>query len=506
LSAAATAESRGLPISDTARPLHAGPLNWSALVTPALGLALVGIVSTIELPYMPAVLGALALLIAMLIAPVVGLYIVLVAVAFSPTFGIEDAAFSISAFEPLMVLVILFWLLQSAVRRQISLPREGLFGGLILLLTVLCLAGGGATSYPLALKETFKWVLLILAYVYTRMTIRTDRAVRGLLLALLLTGSAEAILGALQFFLPFGPPAFAVGPFIRAHGMFGQPNPFAGYLGTIFPLALAMTLIPHPGRFRLIAAICMALIGMGIFLSLSRGAWLGLTIALGVMAMAWSTQARKLVIPLAACIVLVVALAMAGLLPPNIAARITSATDNFGIFDVRTVQLSSENFAIVERMAHWQVGWWMFADYPFLGVGPGNYPAVYEQYYIPPWREPLGHAHNYFLNMAAEAGMPGLLALVLVLALAFKELRQRIQLIDHFLSTAPTDGPTGEGTAQEIGLDPAFSLPLGRALALGLIGSLTLISTHSMFDNLLVHGVGIQIGVLLGLIGGVSNR
>jgi putative inorganic carbon (HCO3(-)) transporter len=506
LTAVASAQLPELSIPSAARPLRAGPLNRSALVTTALGIVLVGIVSTIELPYMPAIFGALAVLIAMAIAPVVGLYLVLVAVAFSPTFGIEDAAFSVSAFEPLMMLVILFWIVQGAVRREISLPHEGLLGAMILLLAVLFLAGGGATSYPLALKETFKWVLLVLAYVYTRMTIRTDRAARGLLLALLLTGSAEAILGAAQFFVPIGPPGFAVGPFIRAHGMFGQPNPFAGYLGTIFPIALAMTLIPHPGRFRTIAAICTALIGLGIFLSLSRGAWLGLTISLGVMATAWSVKARRLVIPLAACIVLVVALAMAGLLPPNIAARITSATDNFGVFDVRTVQLTSENFAIVERMAHWQVGWWMFRDYPFLGVGPGNYPAVYEQYYIPPWREPLGHAHNYFLNMAAEAGMPGLLALILVLAMAFRSLSRRIVTIDRFLANTAANRPTDDDTAKEIGLDPAWSLPLSRALALGLIGSLTLVSIHSMFDNLLVHGVGIQIGVLLGLVGGVSNR
>ena len=48
------------------------------------------------------------------------------------------------------------------------LPREGLFGGMILLLTLLFLAGGFATSYPLAFKETLKWVLLVLAYIYTR--------------------------------------------------------------------------------------------------------------------------------------------------------------------------------------------------------------------------------------------------------------------------------------------------------------------------------------------------
>jgi hypothetical protein len=40
----------------------------------------------------------------------------------------------------------------------------------------------------------------------------------------------------------------------------------------------------------------------------------------------------------------------------------------------------------------------------------------------------------------------------------------------------------------------------------GLLGSFVVFATHNMFDNLLVHGVGIQVGMLLGLIGGVSPR
>ena len=55
-------------------------------------------------------------------------------------------------------------------------------------------------------------------------------------------------------------------------------------------------------------------------------------------------------------------------------------------------------------------------------------------------------------------------------------------------------------------LEPAYSPAFSRALALGLLGSLAVFCIHNLFDNLLVHGVGIQIGVLLGLIGGVSHR
>ena len=177
-----------------APPLAVGSFSRPTIVKVLLGTALVAIVAGIPLPWMLAVIGGVGLLIGMMIAPMVGLYAVLVAVAFSPTFGLEDAAFSISAFEPLLTLVLLFWLLQGVTRHQITLPAEGLFGALTLLVAILLLSGSGATSYPLAIKETLKWLLLVLAYVYTRATVRDDRAARHLLIALFLTGSAEALL------------------------------------------------------------------------------------------------------------------------------------------------------------------------------------------------------------------------------------------------------------------------------------------------------------------------
>ncbi|MCC7367569.1 MAG: O-antigen ligase family protein [Chloroflexi bacterium] len=484
----------GLTFS-AAPPVVNGPLSRPTLVKALLGLILVLVVGVIPLPWMVAVYGALVLLIAMVISPMIGLYAVLSAIPFSPTFGLEDAAFSISAFEPLLLLVILFWLLQGLARKQIELPREGLFGSMALLLALLFLAGGFAESLPLAFKETLKWVLLVLAYVYTRVTIRDEQAARAVLAALFFAGAGQAFMGLVQFAVPLGPPGFAIGPFMRAHGMFGQPNPFAGYLGTIFPIALAMVLIPHPGRFRWIAVGCAAMIGLGIFLSLSRGSWLGLAISLGIMGLVWSPRARRLVPPLIGILALTVVLSILGLLPPAIASRITSVTENFGIFDVRDVPPTSDNFAVVERMAHWQAGWYILRDYPFLGVGPGNYPTAYERYYIPPWREALGHAHNYYLNMAAEAGIPGMLALLLVLGMAFRGLKRRIQ------ATSPSALARGD-----VALDPPYAPAFTRALALGLLGSLAVFCIHNLFDNLLVHGVGIQIGVLLGLIGGVSHR
>ena len=481
-----------------------GGLTFAGAIGLLGGLVLALLVAGLPIEVMPGVVAGVMLLVGVAVSPVVGLYALLAAIPFSPTFGIEDAAFSISAFEPLATLLLLFWLGRGVVRREIELPRGGLFAALCGLLVVLLITASQAWSFPLAIKETLKWVLLTVAFVVTSACVRGELAMRGLLAALFLAGAGQAIMGVVQFAAGFGPPTFAIGGFMRAHGNFGQPNPFAGYLGTILPLAVMMATSPQPGRFRAIAAGSAGVIALGVVLSQSRGAWLGLMISFAVMALVWGPRTRRLVIPTLAAVATFVALALMGVLPPILANRVTSVTSNFGIFDVRQVQLTPENFAVVERMAHWQAGWEMFVDEPLLGVGPGNYPAIYEEYYIRPWREPLGHAHNYFLNMAAVAGLLGLGALLIVLFLAFRTLLRRYRAIEH-PDMVHHDGLRGSPRPTP-STGSALSKPFARALAVGLLGSLVMFCTHNLFDNLLVHGVGIQIGILLGLIGGVSTR
>jgi O-antigen ligase len=289
----------------------------------------------------------------------------------------------------------------------------------------------------------------------------------------LLAAGLEGFYGAFQYLTGSGPATFAVGEALRAYGHFEQPNPFAGYLATVLPLALVLAL-RRPTR-PLTGLALFALVGasLGILLSQSRGAWLGTALALAVMLLAWSPRSRAILglglLALPAGFVL----AANRLVPASWTERLASVVENFGVFDVRTVQLTSENFALVERMAHWQAGWYMFLDHPLLGVGAGNYPAAYEEYALPGWREALGHAHNYYLNMAAETGLVGLVALVLLLAAVYRLLLGGLRRLD---------------------LDSHR-----RALLVGLLGSVVVLTVHNFFDNLLVHGVQVQIGFLLGL-------
>src|SRR6202521_6125385 len=94
---------------------------------------------------------------------------------------------------------------------------------------------------------------------------REARAARWVIGAMLVAGAAEATYGAVQFVTDAGPGAFQLSGALRAFGHFDQPNPFAGYLTTILPLAICMALSPaNPPRFRWLSLGASGLLAVGI--------------------------------------------------------------------------------------------------------------------------------------------------------------------------------------------------------------------------------------------------
>jgi O-antigen ligase len=140
------------------------------------------------------------------------------------------------------------------------------------------------------------------------------------------------------------------------------------------------------------------------------------------------------------------------------------------------VKINDANYAVVERLAHWQAGVRMIEAHPWTGVGFSNYQPVYEQYRLLNWPMPLGHAHNIYLNVAAETGLPGLLAYLGLWAAIFA-------------LTIRALGRLSGAT---------------RWLALGLLGAWVHLSVHHLFDNLYVNNVHLHIGAMIGLLSAIG--
>ena len=464
------------------RPLRIG--LWVAVIA-ALGVA-------VAMPeqLQDAVLGAAAgaALIAALIQPLVVLPLLLFAVPFgglTRSSGADAASTDLSfgAAELLVALLTLTWLARGVRRREIDVRFGAVALAALAMVGLAAFSIGYALDRASAIKESLKWLELLLALIILVDLVKDARAARWVIGAMFAAGTAESVYGAVQFLTGSGPSFFELQGALRAFGHFDQPNPFAGYLTIILPLAVCMALCrANPVPFRFLSLAAAGLMAMGIGLSQSRGAWLGAGVAGVCLLLAWSPFTRRLLIPCAAGGVVVLGLALSGLLPASILDRLAQTVEYFGVFDVRTVEVTSENWAIVERMAHWQAGWYMFVNHPWLGVGAGNYPAAYPDYFVASWREALGHAHNYYLNILAELGVIGGSVLLFFVVAAFTRLGGAL--------VRSAQGPSGGSR----GLRPFW-----RAVLAGAFGGLVVFCVHNLFDSLFVHSVNVQVGVLLGL-------
>jgi putative inorganic carbon (HCO3(-)) transporter len=311
--------------------------------------------------------------------------------------------------------------------------------------------------------------------------------------ALILSAVIQGLIGLYQFFGGSGAAHLWILDYryFRAFGTFGQPNPFGAFMGLTLPLALGATLGAaaeawsafrqrKPIRGALIGAALYAggaaIIGIGLLISWSRGAWIGFGAAVIVLVL-FGPRRRWIGVTLVAIGLFGgVAGAAAGVLPASLAARFSDFTQDLsGFADVRGQVISDTNYAVLERFAHWQAALSMANDSPWLGVGFGNYEVAYPRYALMNWPMALGHAHNYYLNLLAETGIIGLSAYVAA-------------WIAIFWLTVRT-------LRQQSGF--------GRGLALGLLGVWTHLAVHSLFDKLYVNNIYLHLGAMLGLIGGL---
>jgi len=244
-------------------------------------------------------------------------------------------------------------------------------------------------------------------------------------------------------------------------------------------------------RWRIVGLVLLAtaLMGAALLASWSRGGWLGAGAAILAMLAALPRRAWLGIGLVTLVLVGTLGLNVVGMLPLSISARLTDFMQYARFEDVRGVGISAENYAVIERLAHWQAALEMWQDNFWDGVGFGDYEPAYPAYRLVNWPIALGHAHNYYLNVAAETGLVGLLAYVLLWGAVFWRTWQVSRRAEGPVLTCP--GGQCQGSVAE---------GWQRGLAIGLLGAWTHLSVHHLFDNLYVNNVHLQIGVMLGMV------
>jgi O-antigen ligase len=200
-------------------------------------------------------------------------------------------------------------------------------------------------------------------------------------------------------------PTPLVGAFDGAESGF-NPNQVAGTLLYILPLGMALLVsVGRDWRQRwwwgipLLGAV--GVIGAVFLFTQSRAAWLGLIVA--VVAMLLMRWRRGLLVIAAGIVLLVVIL-------PWVPFELILGQAGEAEELVGTVTLSG-------RQEIWNRALYGIADFSFTGMGLGTFREIvrilYPLFLISPGFD-IGHAHNFFLQMGLDFGIPGLIALLAI--------------------------------------------------------------------------------------------
>jgi len=465
-----------------------------------------------------------------ILRPRIALYLMAFAVPWGSLDTMDVAGLHLNAADILLLPLSVGWLL-SFVTLPKSTPGIGpcdrsrspvptyLVWAILLWLGTMLLSMTAAINIASSLKEIIKWLEFLVLLLLGSQYIRTRQHIWTLVTLICLAGITQACYGYMQAAFDLGPVSFIRDTSLRVYGTFDQPNPYAGYINIPLSIALALLLLGSNWTTRIPAALTVVLLAAAEYLTQSRGGELALAIALLFIVMVGMPRLRKMLLLLIPAGLALIELFLAGWIPTSV---LNPVLRNLGLIQISFTFPTTQDFSTAERLAHWIAGIHMFLSHPLLGVGIGNDPDAYSRYFITIFINSLGHAHNYYINIAAETGAVGLTAYLLFLMAmfvaggsAYQSIHKRYQVQVQTSGSTPKPRvlpPFGINNKLLLLVQPwqmveyyrpksihahRHLLQNDRALAIGLLAALISICAHNLVDDLYVHSMTNLIVLLL---------
>lgn len=461
-----------------------------------------------------------------ILRPRVALYLMAFAVPWGSLDYVSAGGLRLNSADILVGFLAIGWLLSWGLPVYMSGGRDRERGrvpaylvvAILLLIGVMFLSMTVAISKKDSLKEIAKWLEFIVLVVLGAQYLRTRRQIWLLVGCIIAATITQAFFGYAQAVFSLGPASFVRSFNLRIYGTFAQPNPYAGYLNMSLAITLAILLLGRDWLTRSFAGLAACLIGGAFILTQSRGGQVALLAALAFIVLAGLPGIR---VWMRAAILGLLALA-AGIVSGAIPLYLFDQVDHFlGLSGISLLDPSPQDFSTAERLAHWIAGIRMYQAHPLLGVGIGNYPDAYPNYFVTIFVNSLGQAHNYYINIAAETGTIGLVVYLCFIAAMLvaggravsqaskRRARLRAQL-PRITENRPA--PPGRRNRLMLLLRPSRFLQYyrrqerdelsgrvtnDRALAIGLMASLITIAVHNLVDDLYDHSLTNLMALLL---------
>ena len=363
-----------------------------------------------------AILGALGLTLVSFLKPEFSLLILAGYAPFSKVivgqFGSGIVGFNLT--NIIMIILIVGWIVKVAMNRQELLSHSSLNWMILAFFTwgILAIVRASATygaQYPLdSIFILFKrWITPILLFFLSFNIIRDKDNFKKVVFVIMLVTFMIALM-AIRDYMNVGNSSSLDSS--RVGGVFEQPNMlgaffvynmffFAGFILCYWrSLKYWLLVIPFLACFR------------GIMVTFSRGAYL--SFAFGSLVTAFF---KSKVLFTIAIILIVAALFVPGILPEGIQYRLESTFKDGRLIstDVSDIKDSSAG----KRILIWQGAIEMIKDQPLFGFGYGLFPYIIGTYSP---QTPQADAHNTYLILAAEMGIPALLIFLIILIILIK--------------------------------------------------------------------------------------
>ena len=187
---------------------------------------------------------------------------------------------------------------------------------------------------------------------------------------------------------------------LRVYSFFDNPNVLGEFLVLTIPIAVALAWNKIREEHRVIFAIFLICMVACMIFTWSRGAWLGMMIALALYLVI--ADKRWLVVGTLGILLIPIVLYLTG---------------NMAIIERFTSIGNTADTSTAYRVSIWQASVNMIGDFWLSGIGIGSdaYTTIYPSYALPGAKFAL-HSHNLYLQFAVETGIIGIASLFALLS------------------------------------------------------------------------------------------
>ncbi len=332
-----------------------------------------------------------------------GVFVVIMAAPILPTMVLAACS----------VLVILSFFLHLATEKDMPLRPVPLGGFVAVFALTMVLGTMLSFTFMKSMQILFLHLAFIGFYFVAFQTLDTPKKWRSVLVAFLFVSGLVALYGIYQNFAGVSSTASWVDEEmfeqikVRVYSTFDNPNVLGEYLVLMIPVALACICRSQTDGRKTVYAALLACLGLCMVFTWSRGAWLGMILAVALFLLIMDKRWALLGV--------VGILLLPALLGSN------SAIAN-RIFSIGNTADTSTAY----RVSIWRASITMIRDFWISGIGPGSdaFAMIYPKYALAGANFAL-HSHNLFLQLWVELGIAGFGAFI-ALILAFT--RQTLSL------------------------------------------------------------------------------